>query len=57
VPGGRIVECGVSSRRSYTRAMHGMASLAVAETLARELLEPLGNRWMHTQADTPVRTS
>ena len=30
--------------------MHAMPSLAAAQTLARELLEPLGNRWAHTQA-------
>ena len=29
--------------------MHGMPSPAAAQTLARELLEPLGNRWAHTQ--------
>jgi hypothetical protein len=30
--------------------MQALPSLTAAETLARELLEPLGNRWMHTQA-------
>lgn len=27
-----------------------MPSVEAAEELARELLEPLGNRWAHTQA-------
>jgi hypothetical protein len=30
--------------------MRGLPSIEVAEALARELLEPLGNRWAHTQA-------
>jgi putative nucleotidyltransferase with HDIG domain len=30
--------------------MHAMPSPAAAETLARQLLEPLGNRWVHRQA-------
>ena len=35
---------------SYTQPMRGMPSVEAAEELARELLEPLGNRWRHTQA-------
>jgi hypothetical protein len=30
--------------------MQALPSLTAAETLARKLLEPLGNRWMHTEA-------
>jgi HD superfamily phosphodiesterase len=36
--------------RSYTRSVRGMPSVADAEELARELLEPLANRWAHVQA-------
>ena len=35
---------------AYTRPMHGMPAVEAAEALARELLEPLGSRWVHTQA-------
>lgn len=35
---------------SYTRQMRGMPSVTDAEELARELLEPLANRWAHVQA-------
>jgi DNA-directed RNA polymerase subunit K/omega len=30
--------------------MHGVPSVEAAEELARELLEPFGNRWAHTRA-------
>lgn len=36
--------------RSYTRTVRGMPSVVDAEELARELLEPLANRWAHVQA-------
>jgi predicted hydrolase (HD superfamily) len=36
--------------RSYTRSVRGMPSVTDAEELARELLEPLANRWAHVQA-------
>jgi hypothetical protein len=35
---------------TYAPTMQALPSVAAAETLARELLEPLGNRWLHTQA-------
>jgi hypothetical protein len=35
---------------SYTRPVRGMPSVTDAERLARELLEPLVNRWAHVQA-------
>ena len=35
---------------AYTPRMRGMPSVEAAEELARKLLEPLGNRWAHTQA-------
>ncbi len=35
---------------AYTRPVRGMPSVEAAVKLARELLEPLGNRWAHTQA-------
>jgi hypothetical protein len=35
---------------TYTRVVRGMPSVEAAEELARELLEPLGSRWAHTQA-------
>ncbi len=35
---------------TYTWQVRGMPSVEAAEELARELLEPLGNRWAHTQA-------
>lgn len=36
--------------RSYTRTMRGMPSVVDAEDLARELLQPLADRWAHVQA-------
>ncbi len=36
--------------RSYTRPVRVMPSVADAEELARELLDPLANRWAHVQA-------
>ena len=41
---------GVRAVDSYTRPVRGMPSVGAAQALARELLEPLGNRWAHTQA-------
>lgn len=35
---------------SYTRRMREVPSLDDARALARELLEPLGDRWVHVQA-------
>lgn len=35
---------------SYTRPVRGMPSVRDAERVARELLEPLANRWAHVQA-------
>lgn len=35
---------------SYTRTMRVMPSFVDAEELARELLEPLANRWAHVRA-------
>ena len=43
-------EAGPQEGGSYTRLMQGVPSVEAAEELARELLEPLGNRWAHTQA-------
>lgn len=37
-------------RLTYAWPVCGMPSVEAAEELARELLEPLGNRWAHTQA-------
>ena len=36
--------------RSYTRQVRGMPSVADAEELARDLLEPLASRWVHVLA-------
>lgn len=36
--------------RSYTRTVREMPSVVDAENRARELLEPLANRWAHVQA-------
>ena len=35
---------------TYAWPVRGMPSVEAAEELARGLLEPLGNRWVHTQA-------
>jgi hypothetical protein len=37
-------------RLTYAWPVCGMPSVEAAEELARKLLEPLGNRWAHTQA-------
>ena len=39
-----------AGRLTYTRPVRGMPSVEGAEELARGLLEPLGDRWAHTQA-------
>lgn len=36
--------------RSYTRSVRGMPSVTDAEKRAREMLEPLAERWAHVQA-------